>query len=481
MTGRRRASGPDDAPSQQAPERRLTWRSLRTRLAAWTAAVVVLTALTTLVMLRQGVTWALFREIDEILKEDVAEIGLLLRETHQEQFALVTQELARKARGHVEHEWFVELQGEGNRPLLRTSKRGDENTPVVDGSKDEDVRVLRRSAPSNSHGVRTIIVGTRLTLLRQDLSTIDRLVVATATVIFALAPIIAYWLAGRATGVLGAITTTASRLRPDHLEERLPVRGTGDELDQLAVTVNGLLDRIAVFLEQKRDTLANAAHELRTPLAAIRSSVEVALHEPRSAKEYQELLDDILDQTSMLQTLLNQLLLLSEAEAERLKTQLECVDLDQLVGRSVNMFQGVAEMRDITLSFIAPQPCQVPGNRTHLKQVVNNLIDNALKYTPAGGRVDVTLRRDGDSAELRIKDTGAGIAPADQHRVFDRFFRADRSGGRQPLIEGSGLGLSICKAVVDAHRGSIRCESAKGQGSQFIVRLPVVSTPTTPA
>ena len=451
-------------------------QSLRTRLAVWNAAVVILTAVTTLVMLRQGVTRALYTEIDEILEEDCAEIKLMLTEIPNAQFKLLADELERKARGHEQHGWFVELRGEHDERIWWSTKDGD---PPIDFHQKptSQFRVLQpQEAPPNPHGVTSIVVGSNLKLLRSDLSRIDELVVLTASLIFAITPLFAYWLAGRATNAVGEITRSASLLRPDRLEDRLPLRGTGDELDQLALTINGLLDRIAVFLDQKRDVLANAAHELRTPLAAIRSSVEVALNEERTTREYQEILEDIIEQSGSLQVLLNQLLLLAEAEAERLKTQVEVVEFDNLVSKAVDMFQGVADVREISLELERLEPSSVAGSRVHLQQVVNNLIDNALKYTPVGGRVAISLAAISEKqvVELRVRDNGVGIAPDDVPRVFDRFFRVDRSRSRGDTPEGTGLGLSICKAVVEAHKGQITCTSTPGRGTEFLVELKLL-------
>src|SRR5690606_30722259 len=147
-------------------------------------------------------------------------------------------------------------------------------------------------------------------------------------------------------------------LRPIFFDERLPLRGTGDELDQLAATINALLDRIAGHLERKQDFLANAAHELRTPLAAIRSSIEVTLNEPRGTEEYEELLDELIEENSHLERLVNQLLLLSETEAEGRFDNSQPIALEACVQRSVDMFRGAAEAQGVTLS-CALQPCRV--------------------------------------------------------------------------------------------------------------------------
>jgi signal transduction histidine kinase len=304
---------------------------------------------------------------------------------------------------------------------------------------------------------------------------IDRTVMIAISLVLILAPAIGYWLASRAVRPVRAITRTAAKLRPSHLEERLPIRGTNDELDRLAQTVNGLLDRIALDVQQKRDLLANAAHELRTPMAAIRSSVEVALNSSRSAEEYEELLVEIIDQGASLETLVNQLLLLSETETEHLKQDFYFVPLDVVVSRAVDMFQGVAESRSIELTLQCNSGVQVYGNANLLRQLANNLIDNAIKYTPAGGHVRVALSVDPqhETAIFSVADSGIGIAPADVPHVFERFFRADRSRTRFKDTIGTGLGLSICQAVVTAHGGSIQCHSEVSAGTVMTVTLPL--------
>jgi signal transduction histidine kinase len=464
-----------------------TRRSLRLRLAIWIAVVVILTAVVTLLVVRQGVQWAMFREVDEVLAEDISEIELALRETTAGDLDSVTHELDRKAIGHRRHGWFAILRDAAGRPVWASDKRhlappppGASRDARVAGANDE--RRVEQAAPPNPHGIATIVVGEQLHLLRDKIARIDRLVLLTAGVVLMVAPLCGYWLAGRAARVVGEITRVASRLRPERLEERLPLRGTGDELDRLAVTINGLLDRIGLFLDQKRDVLANAAHELRTPLAAIRSSVEVALNGQRTSAEYEELLEDIIEQSSLLETLLNRLLLLTETERERLKTQREPVVFDSLVLNSIEMFQGVAESKGVSLAISRLDSAIVAGNRVHLWEVVNNLVDNALKYTPPGGRVEVSLTSDPArrETEVVVRDNGVGISEEDLPYVFDRFFRADRSRQRDTGPAGSGLGLSICKAVVEAHGGSVRCESRPQQGTTLTVRLPLAPQEAEP-
>jgi heavy metal sensor kinase len=317
-------------------------------------------------------------------------------------------------------------------------------------------------------------VGTTLAHVDEDVSRLTDLMTVAGAAILLLAPLGGFWLAGRATHPLARIIHTASRLRPSHMEERLPIRGVGDQLDQLSLTINSFLDQIADYLARNREFVANAAHELRSPLAAIQSSVEVALNARRSTEEYQDLLGEIVDECSRLGVLVNQLLLLAENDAGRLKADREPVRLDQIVSTSLDMFRGAAEERGLELSAGSLQPTMVWGDAGRLRQVVNNLIDNSLKFTPAGGRIRVALLASADAEHvvLRVSDSGAGIAAEDLPHVFDRFYRGDKSRHRDDRTAGNGLGLSICQSIVAAHEGEIRVESAVGQGSTFEVALP---------
>jgi len=458
------------------------FKTFRFRLAIWNATVVILTALITLVVLRQGVRWAILREMDQILIEDINEVALELDELPAAELDLVKANLLRKATGHKHHDWFVQLFDENDRLIWASAAIPGMELPLGPAKRDPpytagEFRLAHRKIATSPQGVAAIRVGASLRFVHEDLARIDRMVITAAGFVLVIAPATGFWLASRAVGPLGKITQTAARLRPSKLHERLPIRGTNDELDQLARTVNGFLDRIAVYLQQKRDFLAHAAHELRTPLAAIRSSAEVALASDRSREEYENLLIDIIDEGTALETLVNQLLLISESETEQLKSEYVPVMLDQIVAKAVNMFQGVAESREVDVKTRISGPLPVLGNRNLLRQLVNNLIDNAIKYTSAGGSVVVELHRQPqeDVAVLSVSDTGIGIAPEDLRRVFDRFFRADRSRSRFGETTGSGLGLSICQAVAAAHGGDITCESEPSRGTRLVVRLPALT------
>lgn len=467
-------------------------RTLRFRLMAWNAFVIVLTASVTLLGLRAGVHLAILHEIDGVLIEDLREIefslddagatpdGIRQAATGQAP-AKVTSLLAaleRKHRGHEQHGWFVRLfDGDGRQvwacehapTAVAELPRAKDMTPLTIG----DYRVVQNRRKSDEPASILVQVGSLTTFVARDLAHIDRLVAIAVAIVLVVGPGIGYWLAGRAINPLAAIIHTTARLRPAKLDERLVEHHTGDELDQLARTINGFLNRIADYLAQRRDFLANAAHELRTPLAAIRSTAEVSLGAERSADEYQELLVEIIEECALLEGLVNQLLLLAETESDRLRITGERVDMSAVAAKAIGMFESVAETNGLTLSASLQPELTVEGNAHHLRQVVNNLIDNALKFTPAGGKVTVRLRAERGDAVFSVADNGPGIPPEDMPHIFDRFFRGDRSHSHEGGRTGTGLGLSICQAVVQAHGGRIAVETNVNRGTKFIVALPL--------
>ncbi|MDZ4850551.1 MAG: HAMP domain-containing sensor histidine kinase [Pirellulaceae bacterium] len=464
------------------------------------AFVVLVASMGTLIGLRAGMRIALVNELDQILSEDLKEIELAMLAAGDPGSSALFEELDRKAQGHVQHRWFaqirnIDLGSKSLPPKLVTShpesnfvdhvwqnvnvpeelefEASEATTPVTLAG----YRLLDRIVKLRGLSQVRIRVGASMNLIDRDLTLIDRIIGITFGVGLIIAPLGGYWLAGKATRPLATIIDTADRLRPEELSERLPIRGTGDELDHLSLTFNLLLDRIAKFLQQRRDFLANAAHELRTPLAALRSTAEVALRSQRSLSEYHDLLGTIVEESESLEILVNQLLLLAETEAYA-QTQLlnpEPVELEELVEKACDMFGGVAESRDIRLSYKVIASATVKGNRQHLRQVMNNLIDNAIKFTPPGGSVTVKLTSNlvTNQACVSIEDTGIGIADDEKPRLFDRFYRGDRSRRRDSTTRGTGLGLSICQAIVIGHGGALDVSSQIGKGSRFLVSLPI--------
>lgn len=460
------------APSKKQNKKSVT-RSLRFRLMVWNAAVVVVTACVTLIALREGVRITLIRELDELLREDLREIELALNE--HEDSATLHEQLDRKDAGHAQHKWFAALMGGDGKVRYRSKHAPPDsvwaNTEAASARTVGEWRVASHAVMDGDVMIR---VGASLDSVDADVARLDRFVALAACGVLLIAPLCGYWLAGRATRPLAQIIETTAGLRPSQLHERLEVRGTGDELDQLSETFNRLLDRIGNYLQEHRDFLANSAHELRTPLAAIHSSIEVALSGGRTNEEYKELLTEIIEESASLELLVNQLLLLSETETERLKVDKQQVQFNELVEKALDMFGGVAEFHEIQLACPALPSVMVYGNPQHLRQVIYNLLDNALKFTPTGGSVNVQLKTDDqpDTILFAVRDSGPGIPAEELPHVFDRFFQGHRPRTGTAERRGTGLGLSICQAIIRAHDGTIDVESKIGEGTCFTVRLP---------
>lgn len=460
------------------------FQKARFRIALWNTFGVAAIVLAALFAVRQGVWWTMLQETDDLLAEDAQEIELALQELPEKQFLQLTDELRRKALGHKEHDWFVILVDDQGKVIWESEKSPVQLADfqqLANPSRRtiDQTRLFCQKVDPNVHNVAKICVGAAMDNLTADIARVDRLVVTAGFSILLLSPLLGYLLAGRAIKDVHKMSATAERLKPAALDERLPIRGTNDEFDRLATTINRLLDRIALYINQKRDFLADAAHELRTPLAAIHSSIEVALTKPRSEDEYRRLLEEVMEEGESLEVLVNQLLLMSEAAARPHVGEPADVNLSEIVAKSVDMFSGVAEANEVTLKSQIARGIFVLGNKPHLRQLLNNLLDNAIKYSPSQSEVVVrlVLNAANHSAQLSVTDAGPGIPSKDIPQLFDRFFRVDRSRNRDAK-KGTGLGLSICKAIVEAHNGTIECLSGEGQGTTMTVCLPLKQSQT---
>ena len=276
------------------------------------------------------------------------------------------------------------------------------------------------------------------------------------------------WIARRALRPVDEMARTARRLTAESLSERIERRGTGDELDSLAETLNGMLARLEDAFGQTRRFAADAAHELRTPLTVLKGSMEVALRSERSPDEYRRVLATSLEEVNRLVAIAEDLLLLSRSAAgvaARQRVELEPLLLEVLdAGARLARPTGVAvRLGDVTAAVAI-------GDGLGLRRALLNLVENAVKYTPAGGTVTLSLARDGALARLAVADTGPGIDPADQERIFEPFVRLDEARARD--TGGTGLGLSIARAIAAAHGGRIAVDSAPGTGSRFTIELP---------
>jgi heavy metal sensor kinase len=279
-------------------------------------------------------------------------------------------------------------------------------------------------------------------------------------------------LARRSLRPVAQMTTTAQRIGATSLTDRLPRSGTGDELDVLAQTLNGMLDRIEQQVRRLQQFTADAAHELRSPLAALRGSAEVALMRNRSAEELAQVVAESIEHYDRLARIADDLLLLARADAGDPIVRKERLRLDQAVEDVVDLYAPVAAERQLELAYTERAEIWLEADGTRVRQLVGNLIDNAIKFAEPRGRITVSVGQNGSEARITVTDTGIGIPPEQLDRIFDRFYRVDRArspGGQR----GAGLGLAICRSIAEAHGGGITLASLPGRGTTATVILPL--------
>ncbi|HKF66421.1 MAG TPA: HAMP domain-containing sensor histidine kinase [Vicinamibacterales bacterium] len=260
-------------------------------------------------------------------------------------------------------------------------------------------------------------------------------------------------------------------IRTGRTDERVPLVEKRDAIDELSALFNQMLDRIEGLVTGMRGALDNVSHDLRTPMTRLRGSAELALAGPADLDRYREALADCVEEADRVLVMLTTLMDISEAESGAIELHREMVPLIAIVDRAVDLYRDTAEAKGVTLESYVDDSVVASIDRLRLEQVAANLLDNAIKYTPSGGRVDISVAREGSLAVLRIRDSGIGIPATELPRIWERLFRGDQSRTER----GLGLGLSLVKAIVEAHGGSVNVESTPGQGSTFTVNLQLTT------
>ena len=283
------------------------------------------------------------------------------------------------------------------------------------------------------------------------------------------------------TGIMGAFIAkvtlhpvdsmieTILKIRAENMQIKLKIPNTKDEIQKLAETFNDMLGRLESAFNTQRRLFADLSHELKTPLTILKGEFEVILKKARSNEEYQGTLKSALEETDRIIRLSENLLILAKFDSKETSQKNEKLEITALIRGIVNSVRGLAELKEIKLSFSGPEGLRVYGDHNQLKTLFLNIIENAFKYTPEKGKIDITAIKKGTSVNIDIKDTGLGIPEDEVEHIFDRFYRVDKSRSSS----GFGLGLSIAKSIAEAHGGGISVQSCPGKGASFIISLPV--------
>lgn len=357
----------------------------------------------------------------------------------------------------------------GNGDLLDRS--GSEATPPprpAPGAKTrEGARELVLDGPDGAR----ILVGQPLTPVYQAVRSLALTIAGAGGAVLLLSFAGGFFLASRALAPVARISRTAGAMIGGDLSARIPVQDTDSELEQVAQALNGAFDRLQTAVERQRQFTADASHEFRTPLATLRAEFEWALKRPRSEADYRDTIGKAHETVQRLTDIADRLLTLARRESAESPSD-DFVDLSRVSAETVRLLQPLAAERGIAID-TELAPASVEGDSRLLAEALSNLITNAIRYNHPNGRITVSVRRDGEQAEVVVRDTGIGISKADLPRIFDRFYRADRSRGRdEGSGGGAGLGLAIVKQIVDAHRGTVTCASTPEVGTTFTLRFP---------
>ncbi len=353
------------------------------------------------------------------------------------------------------------------RLFVRVVDRGSEAI-VLSDREDWDPAMLETASVTLGDG--TLVQVGKSTEARRDLLARFRATLGLVTLSIVALALGGGWIATqsalrpirRLTGVVRGIIATG------RTKERVPVGPHDDAIDELTRLFNEMLDRIEGLVTGMRGALDNVSHDLRTPLTRVRGVAETALAAAPDIERYREALADCVEETDRVLVMLNTLMDISEAESGAMPLRREPVALSEVVARAFDLYREVAEVKGVAMAVDVRQDAVVSADRIRLEQVAANLIDNAIKYTPAGGEVAAEVAFEAGRGVLRVRDTGAGIPAAELPHVWDRLFRGDTARTER----GLGLGLSLVKAVVEAHGGSVGVASVPGRGSIFTVTLP---------
>ena len=454
-------------------------RSTAFRLTAIYAFLYIVSSLLLFVIAYVLLTGVVRSQDQKLLTEKLNEYSYIER---TKGMATLLDFIRRDAEEYEETDYFVRILDASGADLLTVAPSGWEGLPKaeLDASAREGAQWRLWKQPGGGDGLyevasrklgsgAIIMVGGDAHQREALLSEFQRIFLFITATVVLLGVVVGAIQADRSLAPIRDLIATVNSIGRGSMEARVPTRGANDELDELASLFNSMLERISMLIQGMRDALDNVAHDLRTPLTRAKAVVETALQSNLSQQGLREALMDIAEENERIRTTLNTLMDISEAETGTMRLSLERVDVAVLVEESAEMYDYLAQEQGIILVCDAAPGLFAMADAGRLRQVLANLLDNALKYSKPGGQVQVNAWRQGGRVRVRVSDQGVGIPAEDIPRIFERLYRGDKSRSHR----GLGLGLSLVKAVLSAHGGEIAVRSTVGQGSDFEFSLPV--------
>ncbi len=463
------------------------YRRTDVKLALWYILTFFFSVLLIFGFLYLRLRHQLIKEIDRMLHDEANELSQILSQNQQRSRVLKDFESEVTVRTFYPL-YFRVLNADGSPLYISTNfseihyaRRDTEMTNIKGGNERwEEVRPPERRRtfrmihfPMYKAGRLTYMVqvATHTRFVRKSLSNFRSNMLTAFPIILVLGSLGGWVLARRSLSPIGYIASKAEHITASSLNERLATRGTDDEMDHLIQTINGMIARLENSFKRIAEFTADASHELKTPLCALKGEAEVLLSRARTSGEYQEGLAHFIERFDHLNRMINDLILLSKFDSSQVELKMVSLRLDLLVRDIGNLFKILAEQKGIDLQMDRVQEVTMMGDKVRLQQLFTNLIDNAIKYTPEGS-IRITVERDEENAVVQVRDTGIGIPCEEQAKIFKRFYRVDKSRSKES--GGVGLGLSIAEWIVYAHHGRIGVESEIGKGSTFTVYLPLL-------
>jgi heavy metal sensor kinase len=435
----------------------------------------------------------LIKEVDQFLLDETEEMERVLSRESEETYFLMRFEddvMSRKyypfffqildpngtpffiSRG------FREIGCESKDRVLVNAKKGKETREkIYSPTRRTPYRIISTPVYRNGKLTEIIQLGTHLRFPRKNLVHFRNNILVAIPIILVLGAIGGWILARKSLSPIGYIASKAQSITSESLSERLTLRGTDDEMDDLIRTINEMIARLESSFKRMAEFTADASHELKTPICAMRGEAEVLLSKGRPAEEYQEGLAHFMEQFDHLNHMINDLILLSKFDATQVELKMAPLRLDLLIKDLCHVFQILAEQKNIGFETGTTEEVTLVGDKARLQQLFTNLIDNAIKYTFQGS-IQISLEKNDEMAMVKVRDTGIGIPQEEQKKIFKRFYRVDKSRSKE--TGGVGLGLSIAEWIAHAHHGKIKVNSELNQGSTFTVYLPLQKITSPP-